>query len=89
MNHLRAQARVVRRIGAHFAPVASAPSIDEYIAVEHACADLSPFERKILHGVYVLGLKQKDMAVRLSLSARQVGRLHRHALTTLQRLLAE
>ena len=89
MNHLRAHKRASPAPLPVQTPACRTGNLTERIAVERAVASLSRNERAIVCGVYGLGLTQTDVAARLSLSTRHVGRLHRRALHALQHHLAD
>ena len=62
---------------------------DERIALVGAIALLSSAERTVVIGIYILGLKQIDVAQQIGISTRHVRRLQQRALTTLKRTLIE
>lgn len=63
--------------------------LDERTALAGAIASLSSPERTIVIGIYLLGLKQVDVARQIGFSTRHVRRLHQRALTALKRNLTE
>ena len=60
---------------------------DERIGLDDAFASLGVVERKVIAGVYLVGLTQLEIARRLGLSPKSVSRLHRAALDRMQRSL--
>ncbi len=67
---------------------ATAALPEDKILVDRALAALAPLERRIVLGVYALGLPQAEVARRLRLGTRQVHRMHRAALARMQSALA-
>ena len=61
---------------------------EDKILIDRALAALPPLERRIVLGVYALGLTQAEVARRLHLGPRQVHRIHRAALDRMQSTLA-
>lgn len=61
---------------------------DERILFDDALAALSPTERRVIAGIYLLGLTQLEISRRLGVSAKRVSRLHQGALVRMQRTLA-
>jgi RNA polymerase sigma-B factor len=59
---------------------------DDRLLVEAALAVLPDLERRIIVGIYLLGLRQLEVAQRLDMSAKQVSRLHGIALSRMQRV---
>ena len=60
---------------------------EDKILVDRALDVLPPLERRIVLGVYALGLTQAEVARRLRLGTRQVHRMHRAALVRMQTAL--
>lgn len=67
------------------ASVPATPAEDKILA--DRALDDSPLERRIVLGVYALGLTQAEVARRLRLGTRQVHRMHRAALVRMQTAL--
>ncbi len=61
---------------------------DDRLLIESAFRDLSIVERRIIVGVYVLGLTQLELGRRLGISAKRVSRAHHIALRRMQRAWA-
>ena len=59
------------------------------ILIEAALALLPDLERRVIVGIYLVGLRQLEVARRLDLSAKQISRLHGVALSRMQRLCAD
>lgn len=66
----------------------AALSLEDRLLVRSALAGLTPIERRVIAGVYLLGLKQLDVARRLGISPKRVSRLHQAALRNMQRAWA-
>jgi RNA polymerase sigma-B factor len=62
---------------------------DDRLLVEAALAVLPELERRIIVGIYLLGLRQLEVARRLDMSAKQVSRLHGIALSRMQRVCTD
>jgi RNA polymerase sigma-B factor len=61
---------------------------EDRLLVSEAFARLSAIERRVIVGVYVLGLTQLELGRRLGLSARRVSRIRSNALRAMQRAWA-
>ncbi len=59
-------------------------SIEDRLALEQALSALPAIERRILVGIYRLGLTQAEVARSVALSPRHVSRLHRKALDAMR-----
>ncbi len=57
---------------------------DDRLLVEAALALLPELERRVIVGIYLLGLRQLEIARRLNMSAKQISRLHGIALSRMQ-----
>lgn len=64
-------------------------NVDERLALAGAIASLSSSERRVVIGIYILGLKQADVAREIGFSTRHVRRLQQRALTALKHTLIE
>jgi len=62
--------------------------IEDRLLVGSAFRTLSTVERRIIAGVYLLGLTQLELGRRLGISAKRVSRLHHGALRRMQRAWA-
>jgi RNA polymerase sigma-B factor len=87
---LRGAREVARRITIEEANVSAfldpgAISIEDRLLVQSAFAALPQLERRIIAGVYVLGLSQLELARRLGTSPKRISRLHRTALRSMHR----
>jgi len=60
-------------------------SLEDRILFDAAFASLSVLERRVIAGVYLLGLTQLELSRRLGLPARRVSRIHHAALARMQR----
>ena len=88
----------VARANASFASIDDAPAaelaatalldLEDRVIFDDALAALSPAERRVIAGIYLLGLTQIEIARRLGVSAKRVSRLHHAALVRMQRVLA-
>ena len=67
---------------------AAAEPVERWL-VEAALAVLPELERRIIVGIYLLGLRQLEVARRLDMSAKQVSRLHGIALSRMQRVCTD
>jgi RNA polymerase sigma-B factor len=63
-------------------------ALEDQLLVEAAFASLDALERRIVAGVYLLGLTQPELGRALGLSARQVSRVRRGALSRMQKVWA-
>ena len=63
-------------------------SLEDRYLMQSAFAALSEIERRVIAGVYVLGLTQLELSRRLGISAKRVARVHREALGSMQRAWA-
>lgn len=63
-------------------------ALEDRLLVDAAFAALGELERRIIVGVYVLGLTQLELGRRLGISAKRVSRVHHSALRTMQRAWA-
>jgi RNA polymerase sigma-B factor len=61
---------------------------EDRLLVTDAFARLSAIERRVIVGIYVLGLSQLELGRRLGLSARRVSRVRSNALRAMQRAWA-
>ncbi|GAC1544739.1 MAG: hypothetical protein NVS3B16_13210 [Vulcanimicrobiaceae bacterium] len=59
--------------------------LEDRLLVDAAFAALGELERRIIVGVYVLGLTQLELGRRLGMSPKRVSRAHHTALRTMQR----
>jgi len=57
---------------------------DDRLLIESALALLPELERRVIVGIYLLGLRQLEVAKRLNMSAKQISRLHGVALSRMQ-----
>lgn len=62
--------------------------IDDRIVLAGACDELDSLERRVIVGVYVLGMTQLELGRRLGLSPKRISRAHHSALRELQRAYA-
>ncbi len=69
--------------GAHVRP-SQALSPEDRFLVDEAFAALGQLERRIIVGVYLLGLPQVELSRRLGIAPRRVSRLHHAALRRMQ-----
>ncbi len=60
-------------------------ALEDRLLVDTAFAALGELERRIIVGVYVLGLTQLELGRHLGISAKRVSRTHHTALQTMQR----
>ena len=68
-------------------PEPSILELDERIVFDDALAALSLTERRVIAGIYVLGLTRLEISRRLGVSAKRVSRLHHAALGRMARTL--
>ena len=59
-------------------------ALEDRLLMEGAFVSLDALQRRVICGVYVLGLTQVELARALGLSAKRVSRLHRAALSRMQ-----
>jgi len=62
---------------------------DDRLLVAEALAVLPEIERRIIVGIYLLGLRQFEVAQRLNMSAKQISRLHGVALSRMHAVCAD
>ena len=62
--------------------------LEDQFLVEDAFAGLSRIERRVIAGVYLLGLKKLELGRRLGISAKRVSRIQHAALAQMQRAIA-
>jgi RNA polymerase sigma-B factor len=60
-------------------------ALEDRLLLEAALSSLSTLERRVVVGLYLLGMTQLEMARRLGISPKRVSRLHGAALAHLQR----
>jgi RNA polymerase sigma-B factor len=75
-----------RRIAAR---IAVRNGTDDRLLIDTALAALPDLERRVIVGVYLLGLRQLEVARRLKMSAKAISRLHGVALARMQGLCAD
>lgn len=68
-------------------PATDALALEDRIMVGAAFAALSRMERRVIAGVYLLGLTQLELSRRLGVSAKRVSRIHHGALGRMARSL--
>jgi RNA polymerase sigma-B factor len=61
--------------------------VEDRLLVERALGTLAPLERRVVLGVYGLGMTQTEIARQVGLTARQIYRLHRGALSRMRAAL--
>ena len=69
-------------------PAQAALDVDERIVFDDALAALSLLERRVIAGIYLLGLTQLELSRRLGVSPKRVSRLHHAALERMAQTLA-
>lgn len=62
--------------------------IDDRIVLADACGELDSLQRRVILGLYILGLTQLELGRRLGLSPKRISRAHHSALRELQRRCA-
>jgi RNA polymerase sigma-B factor len=65
----------------------SLPRADDRLLAERALKSLAPLERRVVLAVYALGMTQTEIARRVGLTARQIYRIHRNALSRMRAAL--
>jgi RNA polymerase sigma-B factor len=60
---------------------------EDRLLVDRALSALAPLERRVVLGVYALGMTQTEIARRVGLTARQIYRIHRGALSRMRATL--
>lgn len=63
-------------------------TVEDRLLVDAAFAALGKLERRVIAGIYILGLTQLELARRLDVSPKRVSRAHHAALGALQRACA-
>ena len=74
--------------GADAVPHSDALTLEERIMIDDAFCALSRTERRVVAGIYLLGLTQLEVSRRLGVSPKRVSRMHNAALVRMQRALA-
>jgi len=67
-------------------PAQGALALEDRIMVDEAFAALSRTERRVIAGIYLLGLTQLELSRRLGVSAKRVSRIHHGALVRMARV---
>jgi RNA polymerase sigma-B factor len=74
--------------GARALPISSPVALEDRLMVQDAFAALSTLERRVVAGVYLLGLNQRELGRSLGLSSRRIGAIRTAALQRMQRAWA-